>query len=1056
MAEQLSTVYEPASIEAGAIEIWNKGNYFHADPASAAKSYAIVIPPPNVTAALHLGHALNNTLQDVLVRFRRMQQFSTLWMPGTDHAGIATQTVVDKRLRHEGKPSLVDYRKIEEEKGTGRQEFVGHVQAWKDEYEACIIGQLKSMGCSCDWDRVRFTMDETCAKAVRTNFFNLFADGLIYRGKRLVNWDPATQTVLADDEVEHELIHGHFWYLQYPLVEAVEIDGEVIEHITVATTRPETMLGDTAVAMNPSDPRAKALVGKMVKLPIVGREIAIIADEHVVLPDPESDDDKAKFSTGFLKVTPAHDPDDYAIGQRHIKEIASALMPEGCGDDANDYVFINIMAPDGSISDKHGWKDADQPEAQNLLGMDRFEARAAIVEYFRTENLLEEIRDYSHEVGHSYRSHVPIEPYLSDQWYIAVKKPVERLAEKFGAGMIDGTDVPANSLAGLALKPLLDGKVKFTPERYASTYQNWLENLRDWPISRQLWWGHQIPVWTVEFLGAHNVELGDSSNPDYWPNKLKKILESWGLEYEQDFYFVNREFDSKLVTKGRFVCGKTLEAQEALDAISAIKNGKSGNDNSYYEKARSIEPLFMSMLQSIHRDEDVLDTWFSSALWPFSTMGWPDDTAEMKKYYPGDVLCTAREIITLWVSRMVMMGQYCVGDIPFKDVYIHAMIQDGQGRKMSKSLGNGIDPLVAIDSHGADAMRFTLASMTTDTQDVRMPVAPMTLPDGRVVNTSPKFDVGRNFCNKLWNASRFAMMNLEGTDPAKFDASKMNAADKWILSRLANTVSLVTTLFDEFKFNEPLNAIYKFFWNDFCDWYLEWAKPRMQNPETKPIAQNVLAFVLDQTLRLLHPFVPFITETIFQKLNDLAPERGLGKIATALASDAIVNAQWPEAIDGLVDKDIEQQIETVQGVIRSIREVRNQYTIAPKVRLAASAKAPQVVTDILNANADLICQLAGLEEFAATIDAEKPANAAAAIIEGVNIFVHDVIDPEEERKRLEKQKAHVENGIKPLQGKLSNENFVSRAKPEVVQQSKDKLAELLEQLAAIEKHINEL
>lgn len=451
MTEQLDKVYDPATIERQVNELWVSAPYFHPDASrdgGKTEAYTIVIPPPNVTAPLHLGHALNNTLQDILIRFRRMQQLNTLWMPGTDHAGIATQTVVEKRILAEEGRRRTDFE---------RDEFVARVQAWKDEYEATILGQLKAMGCSCDWPRTRFTMDDVCAKAVRANFFNLFKDGLIYRGKRLVNWDPATQTVLADDEVEHETVKGHFWYLRYPLAEAVKSVAGVpparVEHVTVATTRPETMLGDTAIAMNPADPRAAALVGKKVRLPIVGRIIPIIADEHVVLPNPDSEDEKARFSTGFLKVTPAHDPDDYAIGQRHNLDI------------------INVMAPDGSISDKHGWDDAAEPEAQNLLGMDRFEAREAIVEWFRQENLLEDVRDYTHEVGHSYRSHVPIEPYLSDQWYIAVKKPIEHLAAKFGDGLIEGTDVPLNSLAGLALKPLLDGRLRFIPQRYAKTYQ---------------------------------------------------------------------------------------------------------------------------------------------------------------------------------------------------------------------------------------------------------------------------------------------------------------------------------------------------------------------------------------------------------------------------------------------------------------------------------------------------------------------------------------------------------------------------------------------------------
>jgi len=980
MTEQLAKAYDPKAVERQVNELWLSAPYFHPDPSAGGadrKAYTIVIPPPNVTAALHLGHALNNTLQDILIRFRRMQQYQTLWMPGTDHAGIATQTVVEKRILSEEGKRRTDFE---------REAFIARVQAWKDEYETTIIGQLRAMGCSCDWQRTRFTMDAVCAKAVRANFFKLFKDGLIYRGKRLVNWDPATQTVLADDEVEHETVQGHFWYLRYPLSEAVEIDGRRIEYVTVATTRPETMLGDTAIAMNPSDPRAALLVGQMVRLPIVGRMIPIVADEHVVLPNPDSDDEKARFSTGFLKVTPAHDPDDWQIGLRH------------------DLPVINVMAPDGSISDKHGWEDATEPEAQNLLGMDRFEAREAIVEWFRQENLLEDVRDYVHEVGHSYRSHVPIEPYLSDQWYIAVKKPIDHLASTFGDGLIEGTDVPLNSLAGLALKPLLDDRLRFIPQRYAKTYQTWLENLRDWPISRQLWWGHRIPIWSKAGQDA-SLPVDVAATPE-------RVHVACG------------ESDEGPVT---FACPTpgSEDIEKQLEAAGWT------------------------------RDNDVLDTWFSSALWPFSTMGWPEETPELKAFYPGDVLCTAREIITLWVSRMVMMGQYCVGDIPFRDVYIHAMIQDGQGRKMSKSLGNGIDPLVAIDSHGADAMRFTVASMTTDTQDIRMPVAAMTLPDGRQVNTSPKFDVGRNFCNKLWNASRFAMMNLEGFDPAGFDATKMDITDKWILSRLATTQSEVTASLDAFKFSEPLSLLYRFFWNDFCDWYLEWAKFRMSDENQKAIAQNVLAFVLDRVLRLLHPFVPFITEGIYQKLNEVAPTRGLAGLAGAESSAALVNADWPTGLDAMIDSDAEQQIQLVQDMIRAVRDIRNKYN-KPSEKLTASAAAPAPVASILNAHRALLCRLAGLDQFQAAEDAAKPNNAATTIVEETQLYVHGVIDPEAEKIRLDKQKLDIERAKQAVEGKLANENFVTRAKPQVVAQARERLEQLVEQLQAVETHLDEL
>jgi valyl-tRNA synthetase len=1011
MAEELSKVYEPKNTEQQADKIWAAGNYFHAEATGdGRKPYTIVIPPPNVTAALHLGHALNNTLQDILIRYHRMLGLNTLWMPGTDHAGIATQTVVEKRILAEEGKKRTDFK---------RDEFVARVQAWKDEYEVRIIEQLKAMGCSCDWQRTRFTMDETCAKAVRATFFNLFKDGLIYRGKRLVNWDPATQTVLADDEVEHETIQGNFWYLRYPLTEPVVVEGKRIEYVTVATTRPETMLGDTAVAMNPNDPRAKTLIGKSVRLPIVGRIIPIIADEHVVLPNPNSEDEKAKFSTGFLKVTPAHDQDDYAIGERHYDEIAEVVIPINYTGDPWQYVFLNVMAPDGSISDKFGWADWEKiknPDVENLIGMDRFEAREAIVEWFRQENLLEEIRPYAHEVGHSYRSHVPIEPYLSDQWYIEVKKPITNLRfttrsfrfeieQHDRMTYIKGTDVPVNSLAGLALGPLLEGRLKFIPERYAKTYQAWLENLRDWPISRQLWWGHQIPIWW---------KLGGGGRLEYELSKQHDKV--WS---------VNTASEEGAIT---YIC-----VAPDNDGIE-----KKLNDDGWT------------------RDGDVLDTWFSSALWPFSTLGWPEESPVLKTFYPGDVLCTAREIITLWVSRMVMMGQYCAGDIPFKDVYIHAMIQDGEGRKMSKSLGNGIDPLVAINSHGADAMRFTLASMATDTQDIRMPVAQMTLPDGRVENTSPKLDVGRNFCNKLWNASRFAMMNLEGTDPAGFDKNKLAMTDKWILSRLARTIAEVTAGLDAFKYNEPLNAIYKFFWNDFCDWYLEWAKPRMFDSAQKPIAQNVLAFVLDQTLRLLHPFVPFITEGIFQKLNELAPTRGLKGIAELNAAKALVAADWPKRIDALINEQIERQIDNIQTVVRCVRDIRSRCNIPPSSKLVVSVNAPQDLSGILNADAGLLCQLANLKEFNASLSAPKPKNAAAAIAGQMQIYVHDAIDVVAERKRLTKQKEQIEGAKKGVEAKLANENFISRAKPEVVAQTKEKLAEYTEQLKAIEKHLAEL
>lgn len=975
MPIELPKTYDPKPAESAVALIWEKDGLFHAEAASAhEKTFAIVIPPPNVTAALHLGHALNNTLQDILVRLRRMQGYVTLWMPGTDHAGIATQTVVEKRILAEEGKRRVDM---------SREEFVSRVQAWKDEYEARILSQLKAMGCSCDWQRTRFTMDPVCTKAVRQAFFTLFRDGLIYRGKRLVNWDPATQTVLADDEVEYQTIEGHFWYLTYPLVEPVQIQDMKVSYVTVATTRPETMLGDTAVAINPKDPRAPALVGKAVRLPLVNRIIPIIADEHVVLPDPNSDDEKARYSTGFLKVTPAHDPDDWQIGQRHGLPV------------------INVLAPDGSISDKHGWTDWHQvsnPDLENLIGMDRFEARQAIVEWLRQQGLLEEVRPYSHQVGHSYRSHVPIEPYLSDQWYIAVKKPIEHLGKRFGTGLIPGTDVPYNSLAGMALSPLLAGRLRFIPDRYARTYQGWLENLRDWPISRQLWWGHRIPIWS---------KAGLAEVP-------------------------------------RHEAAATMVRQTEQGPVSYVCVGPG-----YQALEKKLES------DGWQRDEDVLDTWFSSALWPFSTLGWPDRSRDLEVFYPTDVLCTAREIITLWVSRMVMMGQYCMGEIPFRNVYIHAMIQDGLGRKMSKSLGNGIDPLVIIDSHGADAMRFTLASMTTDTQDIRMPVESVTLPDGRNVNTSPKFDIGRNFCNKLWNACRFALMNLEGIDPSSFDSQRLQITDRWILSRLASTIRQVTEDLESYRFSSPLMGLYRFFWNEFCDWYLEWCKARMADPDAKPTAQCVLAFVLDQGLRLLHPFMPFITEGLFQQLNRICPDRSLRGLADVPISNALAIAGWPARLDSMIDPAVEEGIMVIQQITRVIREIRNARAVSPSRKLRASVKASREDAAVINTNAGLITQLSGLSDIAAGPDMQKGPSSAVGIVGTMEVYVHDIIDLKLERQRLERQKQQIESSIISLQAKLAG-HFAVKARAEVVQQARARLAQLQQQLAMVGEHLAQL
>jgi len=1037
MTTELPKTYDPKAVEADIYAAWEKAGAFAAEPDDAGQPFCMVIPPPNVTAALHLGHALNNTLQDVLIRWRRMQGRNTLWMPGTDHAGIATQTVVDKRLQAEGEPALADYRRREAAGQGGREQFVAKVQAWKDAYERRILEQLQLMGCSCDWRRTRFTMDETCARAVREAFFRLFRDGLIYRGKRLVNWDPATQTVLADDEVEYEDVQGHFWYLQYPLVEPVNVpagdargtNSATITHVTVATTRPETMLGDTAVAINPADPRAAHLVGKHVRLPIVGRVIPIIADEHVVLPDPDSDDERARFSTGFLKVTPAHDPDDYQIGERHLDEIGRAVAP--AGEDPRPYVFTNILAPDGTISDRHGWEDWDavkNPDVESLIGLDRFEAREAVVEFFRQEGLLEDVREYTHSVGHSYRSHVPVEPYLSDQWYVAVKKPISNfglrisdwvrehpnLVEQEGERtLLAGTDIPVNSLAGLALAPLLDGRVTFVPDRYADTYRTWLENLRDWPISRQLWWGHRIPVWK-KATGDRVIEgtLSEDSRSDQ-----ESGLTVAGIHVPEQTGWEND-------TESVFYCPPPghPEVEAELERLGA------------------------------ERDPDVLDTWFSSALWPFSTMGWPAETPEMEAYYPGDVLCTAREIITLWVSRMVMLGQYCAGDIPFSQVFIHAMIQDGEGRKMSKSLGNGIDPLEVIDSHGADALRFTLTSMTTQTQDVRMPVEEMELPDGRRANTSPKFDMGRNFCNKLWNAARFALGRLDRMPAWAAAAASENLADRWIRSRLNAAIRDATAALEAFRFNDLADTLYHFFWDDFCDWYLEIAKARTNAGEAAPKA--LLACGLDVVLRLLHPICPFITEAIWARLNEAAPRRGPGDTA---AEKLLIRAAWPTPDEGAIDGEAERQFATLQEIIREVRNARSQHNVPPSARPDALAEAAGGAAELLEANRDLLGSQAGLGEVTVSAEpVERPKDAAAVTAAGVRLYVLGVVDVEAERARLGKQADGLRKGLRGAEVKLNNESFVAKAPAEVVQRERDRLKALQAELASVEQSLAEL
>ncbi len=1021
MTQELAKTYSPAEIEPDVAGKWKQAGAFRGDPtAPVAKGrgpYCIVIPPPNVTAALHMGHALNNTLQDILIRWHRMLGDNTVWIPGTDHAGIATQTVVEKRVLAEQGKKRTDFQ---------RDEFVAKIQAWKDEYEARITEQLMLMGCSCDWDRQRFTMDEVCARAVREAFFRLFKDGLIYRGKRLVNWDPATQTALADDEVEMREIDGHFWYMQYPLTpggEPVVIDGQEVKHVTVATTRPETMLGDTAVAVNPNDPRAAALVGKMALLPIVNRPIPIIADDYVVLPDPDSDDPKAKFATGFLKVTPAHDPNDWEIGLRH------------------DLPVINVMGPDGAISKDHRWPSDEWDQnkvndfAHTLLGLDRYEARKAIVDWFDKNNRLEDKRPYRHSVGHSYRSHVPIEPYLSDQWYVKVTD--DRLANAALRAMAQEsptTSRPPQADQGAdSSRPPWEGKLRFTPERYAKTFRGWHENIRDWCISRQLWWGHRIPVWSSPGLPA---ETGPGEHSEF----LSKIFE-WANQERIVYQGAGRLVSGTEDTQsdpGSFICVKNADDEEVIRFLES---------------------------HSYTRDPDVLDTWFSSALWPFSTLGWPDPRkfpdqfpekegdAALQTWNPGNVLCTAREIITLWVSRMVMFNLYFRGDLPFTDVFIHAMIQDGEGRKMSKSLGNGVDPLDIIASHGSDAMRYTLAAMTTQTQDVRLPVArdPET---GH--NTSDKFDLGRNFANKLWNATRFALSNLETKLPPEAEKHATDSsigdwglADKWILSRLAATVRDTNKALEQFEFSAYAQGLYDFFWRDLCDWYIEAIKPTVAQD---PVQRRVLALCLDASLRMLHPVMPFITEKLWESLNNVAPIRELSGVSL-FPSGLLVVASWPQVASGLIDPRTEKAFAEIQAVVGALRQVRTTHKTPPRQKVTFSAQAPAKLAQRLLEQSKLIETLANVETAEVGPHVDKPADAAATLVGDAQLFLHGLIDAETEQARLNKRLEEIAKSVAALKGRLSNKSYVDKAPAHLVQQTRDQLADVEKEADALRQQL---
>ncbi len=958
-----------------------------------------------------------------------MRGMNTLWMPGTDHAGIATQAVVERRLLMQGK-RRTDFT---------RQEFVAKVQAWKDEYESTILAQLRAMGASCDFERTRFTMDPVCAAAVRRAFFQLFQDGLIYRGKRLVNWDPVSQTALADDEVEMEEVDGCFYYLKYPLEDGTG-------HVTVATTRPETMLGDTAIGVNPRDPRAAALRGKRVRLPIVGRVIPIVEDDYVVRSlehggDPA--DVKAQFATGFLKVTPAHDPNDWELGIRHS-------LPA-----------INVMAPDASISDAHGWEDVSA-EARAFVGLSREDARTKIVAWFREHGLLESTRPYRHSVGHSYRSHVPVEPYLSDQWYVRVTDNRLRgsALRAMDPAHVDG-QLPAD-VRDQGPQPG-DGQLRFFPARYAKTFQQWHENIRDWCISRQLWWGHQIPVWH-----RRSPVTGAAAAAE---------LES-------------------------------LRARAGAKASVQMTAADDGTD--FYVCVLADHDAAPFEAQGFVRDSDVLDTWFSSALWPMSTLGWPDPAAFpqedldglLDRFNPSSVLSTAREIITLWVSRMVMFNRYFLnGRVPFKHVFIHSMVQDGFGQKMSKSLGNGVDPRDIIHTHGADAMRFTLVQMATETQDVRLGVdiidaatgeifTPRTMvnaagytvaepiqsspkdPSRKMIsaygaatgaatptpemplarNTSARFDIGRNFANKVWNATRFALGSLQAVPgTTDLDVSARPLCDRWILSRLAAACAAHDKSIANYRFNEVAESCYDFVWREVCDWYLEAIKPTVKQD---PAQQQVLRTVLDAALRLLHPTMPFVTEQLWPAVQatGAAGVRGLSLGAT----DLCAVAAWPAPAPTLRDSRAEGEFTRVQVLVDAIRNIRGERQVAPKRRI--TLHAPAAVEQLINAGGGVVQTLAGLERVL-PLPPERPAGALPLAFEGHELLLVNLVDSVDvgaERVRLQKAVADRLKAISGYESKLSNAGYMAKAPPNVVAETQAKLDEAKADLAAAQRALGAL
>ena len=872
MAKELDKQYSPQNVEDRTYKFWCDHKYFHAEVNPDKKPYTIVIPPPNITGQLHMGHALDETLQDILIRWRRMEGYETLWLPGTDHASIATEAKIVEAMRKEG---------ITKEE-IGREKFLERAWEWKAQYGGRIVEQLKKLGSSCDWDRERFTLDEGCSKAVREVFCKLYDKGLIYRGERIINWCPHCLTSISDAEVEYEDQAGHFWHLRYPFK-----DGS--GYLELATTRPETLLGDTAVAVNPNDERYKDMVGKTLILPIVHREIPVIADDYVDI----------EFGTGVVKITPAHDPNDFEVGLRHNLEV------------------INVLTPDAKIVD-------DYPK---YAGMDRYEARKAIVEDLEAEGALVEIEDYSHNVGTCYRCGTTVEPRVSKQWFVKMEP-----------------------LAKPAVEVVRNGEVKFVPERFDKTYFHWMENIKDWCISRQLWWGHRIPAY-----------------------------------YCDD-------------------CGEVMVSAQEVHTCS-----KCGGNH-------------------VHQDPDTLDTWFSSALWPFSTLGYPDDTKELEYFYPTDTLVTGYDIIFFWVARMIFSGVEHMGQVPFHTVLIHGLVRDAQGRKMSKSLGNGIDPLLVIDQYGADALRFTLATGNAPGNDMRF--------------SDEKVKASRNFANKLWNAARFVLMYL-GNDYSYPGLPKdLAIEDKWILSKVNTLAKEVTDNLERFELGIAVAKLYDFIWDVFCDWYIEIAKIRLQSGEGADTAKAVLVYVLTDILKLLHPFMPFITEEIYQAIPH--------------DTESIMISKWPEYDPTLSFADEEAQMEKIMDAIRAIRNRRAEMNIPPSKK--SKVYVETAFADVFAVGSEFIKRLAYASDVEIADAFGDLGNTVTIVTNDAKIYIPlgDLVDFEAEAKRLQKELAAAEEKLAFINTKLDNPGFVNKAPEKVVQQNRDEAAKLTEKIANLRSSLENL